>query len=160
MVADWTANLRPFDAGAILRVLERHGVVYVLVGGIAAVAHGYLIALDAKLYADPRRSDVRAGGTPPEAIDLDLRDPASLRRQLAWYFSTAAGRLDVLLVVDGPGGFEPLAGDAVAVRMAGVEVLVASLPDIIEAKETANRPKDRAVLDELRRLLLEQRRLG
>lgn len=179
MASGWTAELQPFDAAEIFRVLDDHGVRYILVGGVAAVAHGYtgatfdadivpergddnlgrlaaaLVALEAKVYADPRRSS----GSPPEAGDLDLNDPASLRRRLAWYFSTSAGRLDVLLVVDGPGGFEPLAEHASVVRMAGVDVLVMSLEDLIEAKEAARRPKDLRALGELRELLAEQRRL-
>ena len=40
-------------------------------------------------------------------------------------------------------------------RMAGVDVLVASLADLIESKETAGRPKDLAVIAELRRLRSE-----
>jgi len=78
---EWTAGLQPFDAPAILRALDAHGVRYVLVGGVAAIAHGYagatfdadivpqdeaanlrrladaLRSLEAQLYADPRRSD-------------------------------------------------------------------------------------------------------
>jgi hypothetical protein len=39
-----------------------------------------------------------------------------------------------------------------------VPVMVASLADVIRSKEAANRPKDRAALPVLRRILEQQRR--
>lgn len=176
MPTGWTSDIEPFDAPAILRTLDDHGVRYVLVGGVAAIAHGYagatfdadivperrqpnlgrlasaLRELRAQPYADPRRTDLAADGAPPEAGKLDLGDPASLLKELLWFFSTSAGRLDVLLVIDGPGGYEPLAARASMVRIAGVDVPVASLDDLIESKVAAGREKDLRMVAELRRL--------
>lgn len=71
---------------------------------------------------------------------------------LTWFFSTRAGRLDVAQVIDGPGGYTRLASRAVATKVAGARLLVISLADLVESKETAGRTKDLAALDELRRL--------
>lgn len=173
----WTATVRALDVREIVRVLSDHGVEHVLVGGIAAIFHGYagatfdadvvpdldtanlarlasaLRALDAELYADPRRADLGADGSPPEADDFDLEAPETFRRRLSWFFSTSAGRLDVLLVIDGPGGYATIAPRAIRTTVGGAPVLVIALDDLIESKETAGRPKDLAALDELRRLL-------
>jgi hypothetical protein len=178
----WTTEEEPLDAREILRVLDDHRVDFVLVGGVAAIFHGYsaatfdadivpatdlgnllrlaaaLQALDARLYADPRRTDLEPDGAPPEAAELDLADPETIRRRLSWYFSTRAGRLDVLLVIDGPGGYPTVVRTAVSTRVGDADVAIISLADLVESKETVGRPKDLAALDELRRLLAEQRR--
>lgn len=179
MPEPWTTDLHPLDVSEMLRVLEDHGVRHVLVGGIAAVFHGYsgatfdadivpdlrpknlgalaaaLRDLEARIYADPRRRDLDPDGALPEANDLDLGRPTTLKSHLTWYFSTRAGRLDVLQVIDGPGGYSSLAPQAVTTEVAGARLLVVSLADLVESKETAGRPKDLAALDELRRLLDE-----
>ena len=172
----WTNDVAPLDVSEMLRVLDGHGVRHVLVGGVAAIFHGYsgatfdadivpdldpknlkalaaaLLDLEARVYADPRRRDLDAEGAPSEAADLALGRPSTLQSHLTWYFSTRAGRLDVLQVIDGPGGYTGLASRAVSTEVAGARLLVISLADLVESKETAGRTKDLAALDELRRL--------
>lgn len=168
------------DVVEILRVFDARGVDHVLVGGIAGIFHGYsgatfdadivpdlspdnlallsraLRDLDAMVYADPRRRDLDSSGAPPEADRLDLDRPSTIKDHLSLAFSTRAGRLDVLTVIDGPGGYASLAPRAVVARVASVTVRIITLTDLVESKETAGRPKDLAALDELRRLLAEQ----
>lgn len=180
MASDWTTAVHPLDVSEMLRVLDGHGVRHVLVGGVAAIFHGCsgatfdadivpdldqanltalaaaLRDLRAQLYADARRQDLDARGAPPEAADLDLGRPDTLRRRSAWFFSTRAGRLDVMPVIDGPGGYTSLAPRAVTTQVGGARLLVISLADLVESKETAGRPKDLAALGELWRLLDER----
>ena len=40
-MSPWTTRVAPLDAIALLDTLGAHGVEFVLVGGLAAVAHGY-----------------------------------------------------------------------------------------------------------------------
>jgi len=172
----WTVEVSPLDVSEMLRVLDDHGVRHVLVGGVAAIFHGYSGAtfdadivpdlhlrnlkalaaalgdLEAQVYADPRRRDLDAEGAPPEAADLALGQPSTIKSYLTWFFSTRAGRLDVQQVIDGPGGYSQLASRAVTTEVAGARLLVISLADLVESKEAAGRPKDLAALDELRRL--------
>lgn len=176
MPLPWTGETVALDVRELLHVLSAHGVRHVLVGGVAAIFHGYsgatfdadvvpdrdgdnlarlaaaLRALDAVVYADPRRSDLGHDGAPPDATEIDLDEPESFRRRLSWFFSTRCGRLDVLLVIDGPGDYVSLARHAVRTSVDDVPVLVVSLDDLIESKEAAGRPKDLVALDELRRL--------
>ncbi|MEO6468653.1 MAG: hypothetical protein ABIP21_06095 [Acidimicrobiia bacterium] len=171
----WTTRVEPLDAIVLLDTLGAHGVDFVLVGGLAAVAHGYtgltqdadavpafdadnlarlctaLAALDARLYANPQRRDLGDNGAPPEAAMFALT-PESLKTRTAWQFSTTAGELDVLFAIDGPGGYDTLIRSAETLTVAGRPVLVAGLDDLIESKETSGRDKDLRALGELRRL--------
>lgn len=175
MTFSFTSDAVPLDAGRIFETLVSHDVRFVVVGGLAAIAHGYsattrdadtvpalddenltnlasaLAALDARLYAHPERRDLLTDGAPPEALDFTLTCDA-LKRQLVWHFMTAAGGLDILFVIDGPGGYDELRRHAEARRIRDFEILIASLDDLIDAKETAGRDKDLRALDELRRL--------
>jgi hypothetical protein len=87
----WTAETRPLDAIRLFEVMHKHDVLYVVIGGLAAIAHGYsgltqdadtvpaydvenlerlagaLRELDAVLYAYPERPDLRADGSPPSS---------------------------------------------------------------------------------------------
>ena len=71
---------------------------------------------------------------------------------------TAAGPLDVLGSVGGGLGFLDLAERSVEIEIDGLGLRVATLATLIELKEHANRPKDRAVLPILRATLAESRR--
>jgi hypothetical protein len=174
-VTTWTSDVRGLDALAIFTALHKHEVNFVVVGGIAAIAHGYtgltqdadivpaydvanldrlaraLQSLDAQLYAHSERTDLNPDGSPPE-LDGFAWTGKHLRTRRVWQFMTNAGPLDVLLVIDGPGGYDVLIRNAEARTVAGFTVMVASLDDLIEAKETAGRDKDLRALGELRRL--------
>jgi hypothetical protein len=171
----WTSEPRALDATRIFEALHQHDVRYVVVGGLAAIAHGYtgltqdadavpaydipnldrlasaLRGLNAVLYAFPERTDLRAGGAPPELDGFEMTG-THLRTNRIWQFMTDAGPLDVLLVIDGPGGYDVLIRNAEPRTVGNFEVMVASLDDLIEAKETAGRDKDLRALGELRRL--------
>lgn len=174
-MTNWTAKRLPLDAITLFQALDKHGVRFVVVGGLAAISHGYaettrdadtvpaydvanldrlaraLQSLDAQLYAHAERTDLNADGSPPE-IDGFTWTGKHLRSRRVWQFMTNAGPLDVLLVIDGPGGYDVLIRNAEPRTVAGFEVMVASLDDLIEAKETAGRDKDLRALGELRRL--------
>ncbi len=178
---NWTAERRPLDAIRLFTVLHQHDVRFVVVGGLAAIAHGYsgttrdadavpafdvenldrlvgaLRELDAVLYAHPERTDLRADGSPPELEGFELSG-THLRSSHIWQFMTDAGPLDVPLVIDGPGGYDVLIRKAEPRSVGDLEVMVASLDDLIESKETAGRDKDLRALGELRRIREARRR--
>jgi hypothetical protein len=159
----------PLDPVALLEVLLRHQVRFVVIGGIAAISHGYplptedvdvtpardrenlerlaraLLELGARL-----RSASDATGV-PFPIDADM-----LRRADSWTLRTRLGDLDIVFVPAGTQGFDDLSADAVLTDLGTtrpVRVLIASLADVIRSKEAANREKDRAQLPALRRTL-------
>jgi hypothetical protein len=156
-------------------VLERHGVEYVVVGGIAAQAHGATRATN-DLDCVPRSTvenlqrlavamrqlgaRLRVGGmSDDEARQLPVvLDAEMLARLRVSTWVTDAGLFDVLMDIPAPDGGRRAYTDLVLRsdqrRASGVHVVVrvASLRDIIESKEAAGRGKDVEALQELRTL--------
>lgn len=150
----------------VLAALERHGVRYVLVGGLAAILHGAPhITTDADIVPEIGRANlerlsaalkelnarIRVAGE-PEGIPFD-HSGESLSRVQVWNLVTDRGNLDITFVPSGTRGYDDLVRDARAVVVRGIDVPVASLADVIRSKEAAGRDKDRLVLPVLRRIL-------
>jgi hypothetical protein len=163
------AEARPgADPRRILAALNRHRVDYVLVGGMAAALHGAHPPpgdLDVAL-ARHRRNLVRLS---PALTELEARmrfpgrpeplvfthDPGSLGRMLGAVRSvnlvTPHGPLGI--VVDQPGlaSYRQLRRHAVARRLDGLPVQVASLDDLIRGKQAAG-PAELGALTSLQHL--------
>jgi len=161
------AEFRPQD---ILEVLDRHGVRFVLIGGLAAILHGAshlttdvdIVPYESKdnltrLSAALRELDarIRVSGE-PDGVPFD-HSAESLARVRTWNLQTAKGDLDIAFEPSGTHGYDDLARDAVVMRVRGSDVPVASLADVIRSKEAAGRARDRAVLPGLRELLARRR---
>jgi hypothetical protein len=159
------------DPEALLAVLERHGVRFVVIGAFAAVVHGWSGATE-DIDITPAR-EVRnlarlvdalheLGAAVACRMERSIRtrpfDDQRLRMRDCWLFATKHSDLDV--VINHPAGF---AGYATLVPESSLEavgeheVAVASLDAVIASKEALGRDKDRAVLPLLRRLRDEQR---
>jgi hypothetical protein len=158
-----------FEPAEMLRVLGRHKVRYVVIGGFAAIYHGAAhVTFD--LDVTPERSEENltllsaalaelGAEIRTEAVDGSLpfsHDAQSLARVNVWNLRTPHGDLDVTFVPAGTGGYEDLHADAKQADLLGITVEVASLADVVRSKEAAGRPKDLAALPTLRRLLDEQ----
>ncbi len=158
-----------FNPEEALGTLNRHGVLYALIGGLGARTHGApLITSDVdvlprndrenldRLVAALREMDahLRVVDTP---ADFDVPwDARSFTLATTPTFTTRHGNLDVFLRPDGlEAGWTAVADGVTTVELGdGVEVPVASLADIIRSKEAAGRPKDLAALPMLRELQL------
>jgi hypothetical protein len=161
------------DIARIADALARHQVDYLLVGGIAARAHGArrltydIDCLPARTEGNLDRlatamrelhARLRVEGlSDADAAQLPVQVTGStLARMEISTWRTDAGDFDVLAVLPGVNGrqlsYDELAGRADALDLDGVVVRVAALDDVIASKEWADRPKDRAALDELRAL--------
>jgi hypothetical protein len=150
----------------MLRLLQEHGVRFVLTGGFAAVIHGspYVTTdIDVVPSGDRRNLDrlsaaLRAmharvwTASEPEGNPFD-HDATSLAEVRIWNLVTDFGRLDVTFEPAGTSGYEDLARGAIQLTILGADVAVASLADVVRSKEAADRDKDRLVLPVLRRLL-------
>lgn len=152
----------------MLETLERNGVRYVLIGGLAAILHGSPQAtFDAdicpardtenleKLAAALREMNARVRTQDvPSGIAFTC-DAAFLRGVDVLNLVTEFGDLDLAFVPAGTDGYDDLVKGARPVIVKGHSVPVASLEDIIRSKEAANRPRDLAALPILRQLLRE-----
>jgi hypothetical protein len=159
-----------FDPRAIFDALDRHGVRYVLIGGMAAILHGAahvttdvdVVPQDARENLE-RLSDtlkelharIRVSGE-PDGVPFD-HSGESLSRVRVWNLQTDLGDLDLTFEPSGTKGYEDLHRDAAVMHLRSGDVTVASLADVVRSKEAADRPRDRAVLPGLRELLTQQR---
>ena len=166
-------DVAPFDPERIVRVLSVHRVDYVLIGALAARLQGFP-RLTADAHITPSRDPdnlerlahalrelgarVYTEGV-PEGLLFDC-SAATLGRAELWNLVTSAGRIDLAFVPSGTSGYEDLAVGAVHFDVFGVELLAASLRDIIRSKEAADRPQDRqdvlVLCEILRRQTLEE----
>jgi len=156
-----------FQPAEIIAALERHGVRYVVIGGLAATLHGSpVMTTDAdicpardgdnlealaralvELRARIRTPDV------PEGLAFACDATFLARIEVTLNLTTRFGDLDLSFVPTGTGGFENLCQGATTMSLMGRRVAVASLADVIRSKEAANRPKDQIALPALRLLL-------
>ena len=159
-----------FDGVAILEVLARHGVQFVIVGGFAAVAQGSPIpTIDVDIVPATDRDNyvrlsaalleldakVRAAGVEPLPFEHDADSLAAVQM---WNLTTKYGDLDITAQPSGTEGYDDLRRDAFDITLRGVTVLLASLADIVRSKEAAGRDKDRRALPVLRELVARQLR--
>jgi hypothetical protein len=149
-----------FDLRALVASLDRHDVDFVIVGGVAVVAHGYLRATrDLDVVPDHDRENLRHLAAALRDMEATLPlagrpfDPAidlrQLERRQNMTLDTAYGGLDVIQRAPGVHAFATLAGDAIDAEILGVPVRICSLEHLREMKAAAGRAQDRADLENL-----------
>lgn len=147
-----------FEPVRLLEVLQAHHVQFIVIGGLAGNAYGSsLSTFDLDICYERSSSNLEAlatvlltlnarlRGAPP---DLPFRlDVRTLRNGDHFTFTTDAGDLDCLGTPAGTEGYDDLLRGAVEMDIAGVQVNVASLDDLMRMKRASNRPKDRFALE-------------
>lgn len=158
--------LPEFVPGSILATLLEHRVRFVLIGGLAAVAHGSPFATeDVDITPDAGSENLGRLSAAlgelharirTEAADEGLpftQDSESLAAMATVNLTTRYGDLDISLTPSGTAGFADLVTDARDTPAFGLVVPIASLADVVRSKQAANRPKDQRVLPVLREIL-------
>lgn len=157
----------PFRPREIFEVLNRHRVVYVVIGAVGGGLHGSVLRtddVDVCPAAHPKNlerlaSALREMGArhwdpyKGDASDTTEVTGDDLAAGGTWMFLTDKGRLDVVFTPSGTRGYIDIARDAITMDLSGISVRVASLADIIRSKEAAGRERDRHQLPALRKLL-------
>lgn len=145
----------PLDVDRIVEVLARHGVDFVVIGGIAVLAHGHPRAtFDLDFTADLAHEnlvrladaladlDARLRGVDADLLDVDPCDPEQLGSGANWTLTTDAGWLDFMPAAEGARPYRDLAASAVPVRDGAFRVV--GLDDLVRMKLASGREKDLA----------------
>jgi hypothetical protein len=161
-----------FRPRGLLEHLTRHGVDFVVVGGIAAALHGSeRNTFDLDVCPRQDAANLDALGTALVEVDARLRgidedvpfvaDGRSLAGIEILTLSTTLGPLDVLVRPHESPPYAALRRRATRMDV-GVPgpVLIASIDDLIAMKRETDRPKDRDDIERLEALARLSRRLA
>ena len=148
----------------ILEILERHGVEYVVVGGVAAVLQGApLTTFDIDTLVKLDRDNVARLGQALEALNARYREHSSLRPTQAdlaagghLLLMTDAGPLDVLGFIGGGKRYEDVAATSDRMTVGALTIRVLSLEALVTEKKTLGRDKDLVAARLLEKLLKER----
>lgn len=152
------------DFAEILRVLHRHEVEFITVGGLAAVFNGApVVTVDVDVLHRRTRENVTRLLSALRELEAvyrhDLRNIAPGESHLLGpghqLLRTKHGDLDVLGTIDDSVIYEDVLDQTIEVELSGFRVLALDLARVIQAKEFAGRPKDLAALPVLRATLAE-----
>lgn len=157
------------DLEGLVRALARGGVEYIIVGGVAASAHGSIRTtrdLDVVYARTPenlaRIEETLAPFSPylrgaPPHLPFRL-DAPTLQAGLNFTLTTGLGDLDLLGDVAGGGRYEDLRPHAGELELFGVRCLCVNLETLIHLKRAAGRPRDFEAVAELEALREERDR--
>ena len=154
---------------SLVDALVAADVQFIVVGGLAATAHGsarvtqdidvvYLRTLPNldRLIAALAPFDPYLRGAPrglPFAWSVE-----TIRRGLNFTLTTSLGDIDLLGEITGGGGYDALLPHSIRVTMFGHVCLCLDLPTLIRVKRAAGRPRDLDAIAELEALEDERRR--
>jgi hypothetical protein len=154
-------NVPPeLDVSGLLVRLASADVDFVVLGGVAVIAHGYVRNtedLDISYASDADNLEALGGvlldlGARLRAIDEDIPfipDARTLRRTQILTLDTPLGGLDLLANPDGSPGHAALKANAERIDFDGFEVRIAGIEDLLAMKRAAGRPKDRPDIEAL-----------
>jgi hypothetical protein len=150
-----------FDLRALLEALQGRAVRFVVIGGVAVGAHGFVRGTeDLDLVPDPDPENLRRltealaelESTLPTVDDRPF-DPSAdagvIRRGGNVTAMTRFGGLDIVQRAQGVPTYSQLAEDAVESELLGIPVRICSLVRLREMKRAQNRTQDQLDLENL-----------
>ena len=150
----------------VLKILAKHEIDFIVVGGVCAVLHGAPVStfdldlvhsrsldnLD-RLISALRELDAYYRGRGDQRLRPKLSHLSSPGHQL---LMTRFGPLDLLGTIGTGYSYDDLLEDTVELPVSGLKLRLLNLERLIEVKEETAQDKDRAVLPILRRTLEEK----
>jgi len=144
-----------FDPRALLRRLTEGGVDYVVIGGVALIAQGYVrTTRDLDIAFAGEAANLEALGRVLTDLGARLRgiddkipftpDARTLAGIQLLTLATSLGWLDVHRVVPGVHRYDDLRRRAASVTLDGLPVRVASIDDLLAMKRAAGRDIDQS----------------
>ncbi|CAN5115346.1 hypothetical protein BH20ACT16_BH20ACT16_05050 [soil metagenome] len=152
------------NISALLRRLATADVDFVVIGGVAVIAHGYernTKDLDICYCTDEANLEALGRvlvqlGARLRGIDEEIpfvADARTLRRTQILTLDTVDGGLDLLVEPDGAPRYDALKARAMRIDFDGVEISIASIEDLLAMKRAANRSQDQTDIEALTAIL-------
>lgn len=152
------------NLSALLGRLAAAGVDFVVIGGVAVIAHGYernTKDLDICFGGDAANLEALGRvlvelGARLRGIDEEIpfiADARTLRGTQILTLDTVDGGLDLLVDPDGSPGYSALKAHAMRIEFDDVEILIASIEDLLAMKRAANRSQDQTDIEALTAIL-------
>ena len=155
----------PLAASELIPVFDRHGVRFIVVGAVAAVAAGApLMTKDVDLLIDLREDNLVRILAACADLEATYKDPAGrrlvpdlakLRSFRLHLLRTRLGEVDLMREIGDGWTYTELLPRSQELDLGSARARVLDLDAVIESKRFANRDKDRAALP----VLLETLRL-
>ncbi len=153
----------------LLEVLVSSGVEFIIIGGVAATAHGsahVTVDLDIVYRRTPENMARLAAALAPHQPYLRGAPPGlpfrfdidTIKRGLNFTLVTDLGDLDVLGNTTGGGTYDALVTRSESRQLFGLEVRFVDLETLIYLKRAAGRPKDLERIAELEAIVEERRK--
>jgi hypothetical protein len=157
----------PTQFDEIIPALSRTSVEFIIVGGVAARAHGSARLTD-DIDISYRRTSANIGRLVDALSPFEpyLRgaprglpfkwDVETIQQGLNFTLITTLGSIDLLGEVTGGGRYEDLLSHTVVQEFYGCECRCLDLPTLIKVKRAAGRPKDFEAIAELEAIVEER----
>lgn len=140
----------PLDAREILRVLARHQVDYVVIGGLAVQAHGHTrTTQDVDLVPEPGAGNLDRLGAAlaelharPVGATVPTADLPTLPANGMLELDTDSGGVDIHMNPAGAAPYADLRSRSSKLDLGDLQILVAGRDDLIAMKRASGRPID------------------
>jgi predicted nucleotidyltransferase len=153
------------DIQGIFEVLDREGVEFLVIGGVAVGFHGFVRATkDIDIVPSPESRNLEKLAGVLGALDAQIEgaeefkgeelpdplDPEALALGGNWVLRTRLGRFDIMQWIGDDPLWEKLSPTAIDAEISGLAVKFASYESLVSLKEQAGRPQDLIDLQRLR----------
>jgi hypothetical protein len=156
------------DFERLFAALVQGGVEFIVIGGMAATAHGSAhVTVDLDIVYGRSDENISRLATALSPLQPYLRgappglpfrfDPDTIKRGLNFTLTTTAGDLDALGEAAGGGTYEALLARSEVRRIFDLDVRFVDLETLIHLKRAAGRPKDLERIAELEAIDEERR---
>lgn len=157
------------DFPGLFAALVNAGVEFIVIGGVAATAHGSAhVTLDLDIVYRRTLDNITRLATALEPLQPYLRgappglpfkfDVPTVKQGLNFTLVTTAGHLDVLGEATGGGTYDALLPRTESREVFGFEIRFVDLETLIYLKRAAGRPKDLERIAELEAIAEERRK--